>query len=250
MVRRQAPLLTLLFGVAVAAVLLLAPLLPEPTSADSYRVALYLSGVVFFLLVGWFCASLLPLRARSVRWTVVAVIGLLAAVLTLNVLEVPVASDIAKVSFGALAGIGLARAIERPWWLLPICVCVPLADAWSVFSSKGVTNAVVERAKTEPAWIEWPTIAAPIAGLPYEYFGRLGIVDILFMTLFFAVAAFADLGLRRAAWILPLGFVATTAISAETELAIPALPILCLLFLILFMPALVRDLRAEFSTRS
>lgn len=249
MVRRQAPLLTLLFAALVAACLLLAPKLPAPPTERAYLASMYVSGVVFFLLVSHFCRSLLPLGRVRAAVLVAATLAFAAASIALNVAEVPVASDLAKVTFGALAGIGLARAIERPWWLLPICLCVPIADAWSVFSSHGVTNAVVEKAKDEPAWLEWPTIAAPIAGVPYEFFGRLGIVDILFLALFLAVASRAALGIARATWLLPLGFVATVAISAEFDLAVPALPILCLLFLVLFLPALWRDLRADFATR-
>ena len=223
----------------MAAALLLVPLLPEPGSPTTFRIAAYASHAGWYVLLVFTALVVSGCWHASVRW----LLGLTA--LSLNVLDVDVASDLVKVLFGAIAGTAFVRAIDRPWWLLPICLTVPIADAWSVFSDRGVTNAVVERAAEEPRWIDWPTIATPIAGLPYELFGRLGIVDVLFAALFLGAAVRWKLGRARAAVALVVGLLATSVLVIEgADVAIPALPLLCLAFVVACGPALVRDARA------
>lgn len=181
-----------------------------------------------------------PGRLLAVAFVVALVLAVLGIAVDLEVL-----ADVSKAWFGAIAGVAFARIIERPWWLLPIALCVPIADAWSVYSSFGVTHAVLERAQEEPRWIEWPTVATPIAGLPYESFGRLGIVDVLFAALFLGSAVRWRLGTYRLAVALVVGLLATSVVVLEVEdVAIPALPLICLGFLAACVPALVRDVRA------
>lgn len=242
----RAPLLTL---VALLVAWLLAPLLPPPHSLAMLRVYVYGSAAIFFALVALLVYLLAPrvMRLGGPR-IVAAVVAALACVIVLNYLEVPVASDVAKVALGLSAGAGLLLPIDRPWWLLPISVFVPLADAWSVFSSRGVTHAVVHKAADNPEWISWPTIATPIAGFDYLDFGRIGIVDVLFLTLYLAAAIRWELGARRLLVALPLAFVATNVLAYERSgAAVPALPILCVAFLACTGMALWRDLRLEFA---
>lgn len=251
MVRREAPILTpvrwrlaaLLFAL-LAAMLLLAPLVPEPQTATRFRLLAYPSHALWFLAIGALAATLAPLWQLPRRWLVAALVVAFALVIALNVASVPVASDLAKVAFGVLAGLAFVRALERPWWLVPIALCVPVADAWSVFSERGVTHAVVERGREDPAWIEWPTIASPIAGYGYESFGRIGIVDILFLALFLGAAVRWRLGVARGVVAMAIGFVLTSALVFEAvDLAVPALPLLCLAFLLAYAPGLWRDAR-------
>lgn len=228
----------------LAAMLLLAPFVPAPTSATEFRLLAYPSHAAWFLAIGALVATLAPLRLLPRRRLAYGIAAGFVVVVALNLLEVPVASDLAKVAFGTLAGFAFVRALERPWWLVPIAICVPVADAWSVFSERGVTNAVVDRAREDPAWIEWPTLASPIAGFPYEAFGRIGIVDILFLALFLGAAARWQLGVRRGVVAMSIGFVLTSALVFESvDLAVPALPLLCLAFLVAYAPALWRDAR-------
>lgn len=231
--------------VVMAVLLLGAPLLPEPRSLTQFRTWAYGSHIVFFGVVSAAVAVSVPVAALPRRWLLTAVGATFVGAVALNVLEVPVASDVVKFLFGAFAGAGLVRMIERPWWLVPICLCVPIADAWSVFSSKGVTNAVVERAQEDRAWIDWPTIATPIAGFPYESFGRIGIVDVLFIAVFLGAAARWRLGLWRCVAFLTAGFVGTSVLVFEdVATAVPALPLLCVAFLLGAGPGLWRDMRA------
>jgi len=241
----------LVVAAEVLVILLVAStVLPAPGSDAAFQASTYLTHVAWFAAVGWFLLQLawtseLPLR------TLLGVLGcLFVLVMVGNVLELRYVTDILKLAFAGLAGHAFLRAIERPWWLVPIAVCVPLADAWSVFSDRGVTNAVVERAEEDPTWIEWPTIAAPIGGAPYELFGRLGIVDILFMALFIGAAVRWRLGVARVLVACVAGFLATDVLVLRTDLAVPALPTLCIAFLVACGPALWRDARDEWSARS
>jgi hypothetical protein len=230
---------------------LLAPLAPVPTTLTEFRISAYGSTLVFFLLVTGLVTALMPwlLTVRGRRLAMAAG-ALLVGVVVLNVLHVPIASDITKVALGVTLGTALLFPIDRPWWLLPIGICVPLADAWSVYSSRGVTHAVVEHASTNRSFLDFPTIATPLLGFDYDFFGRIGIVDILFLTLFVAAGARWGLGVRRLLVALPLAMIATTVLAYESEgAAVPALPILCVAFLACTLPALWRDARAEFAAR-
>ncbi|MCW2950303.1 MAG: hypothetical protein JWN41_1316, partial [Thermoleophilia bacterium] len=206
---------------------------------------------IFSLLLGALAFTLAP-RLLDLGGRRLAVIALcaLVAVVVLNVLEIPVASDLAKVVLALSAAPVLLLPIDRPWWLLPLAILLPAADVWSVYSSRGVTHAIVSRAAHDKSYIDWPTIATPIAGFDYPDFGRSGIVDVLFLTLFICAAVRWKLGARRLVFVLPLSVVATMVLAYETSLrAVPLLPMLCLGFLICTLPALWRDFRAELSSR-
>ena len=232
--------------VAMLVVLVGAPHLPTPRSELWFRVAAYLTHAAWFAIVLVLVAAIVQWWRVPRRTMALAIGGTFLLAMAGNLLDWSIPADVAKVWFGACAGAAFVRAVERPWWMLPIACAVPIADAWSVYSSRGVTKAVIDRAQEEPRWIEWPTIATPIAGVPYELFGRLGTVDILFCALFLAVAVRLHLGRARTAIALWIALVATTFIVLEVEgLAIPALPLICLGFLVVQLPALVRDLRAS-----
>jgi hypothetical protein len=230
---------------ALAALLLGATQVPRPHSVATFRLAAYGTQGVYYLVVACVVACIVGWWNAPLRWLLAAVVTLFALLMVLNVAGVPVASDLAKVGFAAVAGAAFVRAVERPWWLLPIAVCVPIADAWSVFSSRGVTHAVIHHARRQPKFIDWPTIATPIAGFPYHAFGRIGIVDVLFASLFLGIATRWQLGIRRGVVALAAGFLSTTVLVFEGAVsAVPALPLLCLAFLLAYAVPLARDARA------
>lgn len=223
----------------------LMPHLPAPTSDAEIRLNVYAAHVVWFSLIVAFTSAIAHMWHHPLGYLLLTTVMFFALVMIFNLQDADGLSDVAKITFGALAGTAFVRAIERPWWLLPICLLVPVADAWSVFSSHGVTNAVVERSREEPRWLDWPTIATPIAGVPYDAFGRLGIVDVLFIAVFLGAAIRWKLGVRRAAPALVVGLLATSVIVVEgVGVAIPALPLLCVAFLLACGPALIQDARA------
>ena len=251
MVRRQATLLGA-GALALLALWLLAPVVPTPTTLNEFRVAVYGGAALFFLLVGAVVYSGAGLLAdRSVRLLAVGTVALFALTMTLNVADIDVASDAAKLAFAIVLGCLVVRAIERPWWLLPVAVCVPLADAWSVFSSRGVTHAVVDKAAKEPRWIDWPTLAIPLPGFDYDAFGRMGVTDFFFLALFVAAALRWNLGAGRLAVALPMSLAASIVIVNEgwIDAAIPALPLLCITFVAFAARPMWRDLRADIAAR-
>jgi hypothetical protein len=230
---------------------LLAPLAPLPRTEAQFQASAIVSTAGWFAVLVLLAAVVTGWWAAPRRRLATSIAAAFAVAMACNLLDAMVAADVAKAWFGALAGVAFVRAIERPWWLLPICVLVPAADAWSVFSSRGVTHAVIDRAAEEPRWIEWPTIGTPIVGMPYEAFGRIGTVDVLFIALMVAVARRWQLGVVRTAIALWAGMVATNVLVLRVEdLALPALPMLCVAFLCVQLPALVRDLRADLRSRS
>lgn len=237
----------LLVAAEVLLILLLgATVLPEPTGATSFRVHAYVTHLLWFPALGWFVVQLEAARLLPLGIVLRVLFGLFVLAMVGNLLELPYVTDVLKVAFGGIAGHAFIRAVERPWWLVPIGVCVPLADIWSVFSDHGVTNAVVDKAAEEPAWIDWPTIATPVAGLPYDLFGRMGIVDVLFLGLFVGAAQRWGLGVPRVLVACTAGFLATSVLVFEgADVAIPVLPMLCIAFLVACAPALWRDARAE-----
>lgn len=258
MVRREAPVLTrrrllslLAVMAAIVAVLLLAPLVPEPRTATGFRLRAYGTHGVWFVTLLVLASLVAPTWSAPRRRLAWMLVVLAAAVIAGNALELFRAVEPVKIMFGALAGAAFTRALERPWWLLPICLLVPAADAWSVFSERGVTNEVVDRAAENPEWILWPTIATPIAGYDYELFGRLGIVDVLFAGLFLGAASRWGWPIWRGILALALSLLLTSVLVFETSgIAVPALPMLCLACLVAYAPQLLGDARAAWRGRA
>lgn len=249
--RRPGPVRVVALAIVLGLVLAAAQLLSPPTSVNGFRVRAYPTQLIWYVLVLLTVAHVV--RAwNAPRARLLGTLAVVAAlVIGANALGAFQPADPVKVVFAALAGAAFVGTLERPWWLLPIALLVPIADAWSVFSSRGVTNAVVQRAAERPEWILWPTIATPIAGLPYESFGRLGIVDILFVALFLGAAVRWGWSIRRGVALLTLALLTTSVLVLEgvAGIAIPALPILCIAFLLAYLPELVRDLRADWRSR-
>jgi hypothetical protein len=251
MVRRQTAVLIAVASITLVVLWTLMPHVPMPRTASTFRLAAYPTSFAFFLAYGTLVVALTPLLEHRGRWFAGGVALSLVGVIITNSLGLPVVSDITKLAFAILAGFGFAVLIERSWWLLPIALLVPVADAWSVFNSRGVTNAIVERAERNEAWIDWPTVAVPIAGFPYADAARVGIVDFLFAALFLGVAARFELGLWRGVVGISAAFALTNLVAFESTLgAIPALPLLCLVMLVVYGRSYVRDLREEWRSRS
>lgn len=232
--------------VIVATIYLAYPRLPAPTTEAQFRWATYGGGCLFHLAVGAFALVGVSLLQRSSRWVLTAVIiAAFGALLIGNMAEVRVATDLAKLVFAIAAGAAFSRAIERPAWLVPVCLLVPIADIWSVYARQGVTRHVIERANQDPRWVDWPTIVVPVPGFSYLNGGRLGITDVFFLALFVAVLVRWNMSPVRSTALLALGFVVTGFISLEwMSNAVPALPVLCVIFLLANPRPIWRDMRA------
>ena len=162
--------------------------------------------------------------------------GALAVVLVL--LDVDSAANVAKLACYALAGFAFLSLFEELWWLTLIAFLVPWVDIWSV--AAGPTEFVVE---------ERPGIFANVAvGFPTPGESStvgIGPPDILFFALFLAAAD--RFGLRvGATW-----FGITAALGATLLLVwhwddvagLPALPAVCLGFVLPNADLLWRDVR-------
>jgi hypothetical protein len=249
--RRPGPIRVVALVIVLGLVLAGAQVVSPPHSVNGFRIRAYPIQLAWYLLVLLTVAQVV--RAwNAPRVRLLLTLAVVAAlVIGANAVGAFQPADPIKVVFAALAGAAFVSTLERPWWLLPIALLVPVADAWSVFSSRGVTHAVVHKAVERPEWILWPTIATPIAGLPYASFGRLGIVDVLFAALFLGAATRWGWPVWRGVVVLGLALLATSVLVLEGigGIAIPALPMICVAFLVAYLPSLVRDLRADWRSR-
>jgi hypothetical protein len=199
--------------------------------------------VVFYALVVLpaFAAAIwlaLPLAAASTK-TLVAFAGVAGALaIVLALLDVDSAANVAKLACYALAGFAFLSLFEELWWITLVAVLVPWVDVWSV--AAGPTEYVVEE---RPGLFENVAIVFPSPG--EAVIVNIGPPDILFFALFLAAAARFDLRVA-ATWI---GMTACLAVTLalvwwwDDVAGLPALPAVCLGFLVPNADLLWQDLR-------
>ena len=199
--------------------------------------------VVFYALVVLpaFAAAIwlaLPLAGARTK-TLVALAGATGALATvLAVLGVDSAANVAKLACYALAGFAFLSLFEELWWITLVAVLVPWVDVWSV--AAGPTEYVVEE---RPGLFENVAIAFPSPG--EAVIVNIGPPDIVFFALFLAAAARFDLRVA-ATWIgMTLCLAVTLALVWwwDDVAGLPALPAVCLGFLVPNGDLLWQDLR-------
>jgi hypothetical protein len=228
--RRAALLAGLLAGLALYGAG--AGSLPESRNAfDVAFVAALLIPATFAVV--WLA---LPLdQARGLLPTALA-LGVLAVLLHLAGLGA--LFNVAKLMALTLAGFWLLSIFEEVAWVVLVAVIVPWVDAISVW--RGPTDYVVSE---QPSLFETLSIAFRIPG--EEGGANLGPPDVLFFALFLAAAA--RFGLRTGlTWLCMTALLSLTlVITASTDIAgLPALPAICLGFLLPNADLLWRRLRA------
>ena len=186
----------------------------------------------------------LPLaQAPSMRLlAAAAAAGLLAVGLTL--LGAGSAANVAKLACFALLGFWFLSLFEQLWWVALVAVLVPWVDVWSV--AVGPTRYVVEE---QPGFFERISVAFPNPGETATV--NIGPPDVIFFALFLAAA---DRFRLRVAWT----WLAMTACLAATLALVwtwdvsglPALPAVCLGFLVPNADLLWRDVRSAIRHRS
>jgi hypothetical protein len=180
----------------------------------------------------------LPLaRLRSFRLIGLAIAaGIVAVALTL--VEADATANVAKLACFALTGFWFLTLFEELWWLAVVAVLVPWVDIWSV--AAGPTEYVVEE---RPGIFEQVSIAFPAPGETATV--NLGPPDIVFFSLFLAAAE--RFRLRVAAtWVGMSACLAATLVlvwSWDGIAGLPALPAICLGFLVPNADLLWRDVR-------
>ncbi len=167
------------------------------------------------------------------------------AALTLTLLDLDSVANVAKLAFYAIVGFWFLTLFEELWWITLVAVLVPWVDIWSV--AVGPTEYVVEQ---QPGLFERISVAFPNPGETATV--NIGPPDILFFALFLAAAE--RFALRVAwTWIGMTGFLAGTLALVWTwdEIAgLPALPAVCLGFLIPNADLIWRDVRVAIRDRS
>lgn len=143
----------------------------------------------------------------------------------------------------AAAGLGivLARQVAVAWWLAAFAGVAVLADAWSVFA--GPTRRVVERAPQmlDYVLVHFAPLGGPLAGL------GLGMSDLVFLALFSAGSRALGLNVRGGYAAMLGSFVVTVMLAVWWKPAVPALPLLCLAFLAVNIPAWVTMVQRRWS---
>jgi len=180
----------------------------------------------------------LPLARAGNRVVLAAAAVAGIAALTLTLVEVDSAANVAKLACYALVGFWFLTLFEELWWIALVAVLVPWVDIWSV--GAGPTEYVVEE---RPGLFERVSVAFPNPGETATV--NIGPPDILFFALFLAAA---DRFALRVTWT----WMGMTVLLAGTLMLVwtwddipglPALPAVCLGFLIPNADLLWRNVR-------
>lgn len=208
------------------------PALPElARSWDVAFLALVLIPAVFGLV-----GLALPVRRWEWTWLAglaAALVAALAELLDLDVLGVA-----AKLAATSLLGFWFLGLFEALWWAVLVACIVPLVDAYSVW--RGPTKHIVE--EREEVFITL-SVGFPVWG--DEGTANLGLPDLFFFAIFLAAAARWQLRVFWTWLAMALSFGTTLAIAVKWDIGgLPALPLLCLGFLLPNVDLVWRYLRA------
>jgi len=136
---------------------------------------------------------------------------------------------------GATAGTLLGRQFLYRRWLLVGAVVALVVDLYSVF--RGPTRLVVEHA---PRTLDFLLVQFPSLGSDRAGFG-LGVSDFLFLALFVAGSRRCGLHARASLAAMLAGVLATVVAAAILDRALPALPLLCLAFILVNADRFIRS---------
>ena len=206
-----------------------------PALSTSWDVAV-LSLVV---LPATFALVWLALPWRDARGLLPLGLALVALALVLRAAGLETLFDLAK--FAALVALGFwfLTIFEAPSWVVLVALVIPWVDAVSVW--QGPTEYVVEE---QPGFFEELAYAFRVPG--EDAFAYLGPPDVLFFALFLAAAARFGLrvGLTWVGMVAGLGLTLVLAVWGDVA-GLPALPGICLGFLLPNADLLWRQIRAR-----
>jgi hypothetical protein len=173
-------------------------------------------------------------------------VGLALAALSvaLRAAELGVLFNLAKLLALAALGFWFLSWFETVAWAVLVASIIPVVDAISVW--RGPTEYVVNE---QPGIFEEVSIGFRVPG--QDASANLGPPDVLFFSLFLAAAARFELRVA-ATWVAMTAFLgATLVITATTDVAgLPALPAICLGFLLPNADLLWRQLRPRRAARA
>lgn len=199
--------------------------------AFSYHADLVASMALGMALLAVVVYALLPLRHEpGVLWAIAG--GGLATAVIGHLVDVVVLSDAGKVAFGTavgfLLGAKLAELTRDVRWVVGVALVVAAVDAFSVFSSVGVTNLILTKA---PESVPYFVVAFPAFGYSLQAgeYSALGTADVIFFGLYLVSAAAFALRTRATAVAMVVSVALSVAIASWWR-AVPALPLLGLAF--------------------
>jgi hypothetical protein len=186
----------------------------------------------------------LPLARLRPTWLLAGAAGAGLAWVGLYFAGLGVASNFAKLTCFVLFGFWFLSLFEFLWWLAPVALLVPWVDIWSV--ATGPTRYVTEE---QPQIFDSVSVAVYVPGESST--ANIGPPDIVFFALFLAAAQRFRLRVR-ATWICMTGFLSATLVLvwALDNSGLPALPAVCLGFLLPNADLLWRDLRDAYAAYS
>jgi hypothetical protein len=191
-----------------------------------------------FTLAIWLA---LPLALSPAHWLLVAAAAAGALWVLFYFVDFEIASNISKLSCFVLVGLWFLSLFEFLWWLSLVALLVPWVDIWSV--AFGPTRYVTEE---QPQFFDSVSIALHVPGQTAT--ANIGPPDIVFFALF--LAATQRWHLRIAwTWICMTGFLSLTLVLvwALDSSGLPALPAVCLGFLLPNLDLLWRDARDSYA---
>ncbi len=171
------------------------------------------------------------------RGLLLAGLALVVLALLLRAAELDVLFNLAKLFALTVLGFWFLSYFEAVSWAVLIAVVIPFVDALSVW--RGPTDYIVSE---QPSVFDDVSIAFRVPG--EDESANIGPPDILFFSLFLGAAA--RFGLRVAwTWVAMVALLGLTlALTATTDVAgLPALPAICLGFLLPNADLLWRSLR-------
>jgi len=204
--------------------------------ADLWPDLLFLTLVLFPATLGLIWLAL-PLRAE--RWLLPVGLTLVVAAVLFRLAHLDVLFNLTKLFALVALGFWFLTLFETVLWAALVAVIIPWVDAISVW--RGPTEYVV---KEQPQIFDNVSIAFRVPGETNT--ANLGPPDVLFFALF--LAAVDRFGLRVAwTWIgMTAALGATLILAATTDVAgLPALPAICLGFLLPNADLLWRELRGR-----
>jgi hypothetical protein len=183
----------------------------------------------------------LPLWRTPALWLFFAALGFGALAVVLQATGAGPVANFAKLAGMTAIGWCFLRFFEEVSWVVLVAVIVPWVDSYSVW--RGPTKTIVSE---KPEVFSALSFTFPVPG--QEGGAKLGLPDLLFFALF--LGASARFGLRSSlTWVcLTASLGGTIALATVFEVdGLPALPLLCLGFLVPNADLLWRAVRPIFN---
>jgi len=134
--------------------------------------------------------------------------------------------DIALLGIGCHIGKIIALGVNQRSYLVPLSLVASVTDFWSVWG--GPSHIMVH----EPTFQYYFLVSYPLLGTK-EILPTLGLGDITFLALYFALLPQYNLKIRATSWAIVFAFLITFLLSFLAGNALPAIPFISAAFLLI-----------------